>query len=67
MPMDAPATLSDDETYAVSAYLLYLNKIVAPDDRVDADTLPRIRMPNRDGFTGIDAELPASPADSPGR
>jgi S-disulfanyl-L-cysteine oxidoreductase SoxD len=60
MPMDAPATLTDDETYAVSAYLLYLNEIVGLDDRLDADTLPRIRMPNRDGFIGIDAELPAS-------
>jgi S-disulfanyl-L-cysteine oxidoreductase SoxD len=62
MPMDAPATLSDDEVYSVSAYLLYLNKIIGVDDRLDADSLPRIRMPNRDGFIGIDAELPASAA-----
>ncbi len=60
MPMDAPATLSDDEVYAVSAYLLYLNKIIGVGDRLDADSLPRIRMPNRDGFIGIDAELPAA-------
>jgi mono/diheme cytochrome c family protein len=60
MPMDAPATLGDDEIYAVSAYVLYLNRIVALDDRLDADSLPRIRMPNRDGFIGIDAELPGS-------
>lgn len=58
MPMDAPATLSDDEVYAVSAYLLYLNKIIGVDDKLDAERLPRIRMPNRDGFIGIDAELP---------
>ncbi len=58
MPMDAPATLSNDEIYAVSAYLLYLNQIVGLDDRLDAETLPRIRMPNRDGFIGIDADLP---------
>jgi mono/diheme cytochrome c family protein len=62
MPMDAPATLSDDELYAVSAYVLYMNRIVGLDDPLDADSLPRIRMPNRDGFIGIDAELPASPA-----
>jgi len=62
MPMDAPATLSDDEIYAVSAYVLYMNRIVGIDDPLDADSLPRIRMPNRDGFIGIDAEPPAPPA-----
>ena len=67
MPMDAPATLSDDEVFAVSAFVLYLNRIVGLDDRLDADSLPRVRMPNRDGFIGIDAELPASPASLPGR
>ena len=56
MPMDAPASLGDDEVYAVSAYVLYLNRIVGLDDRLDADTLPRIRMPNRDGFVPIDAD-----------
>jgi len=61
MPMDAPATLSDDQVYAVSAYVLYLNRIVGLDERLDAGSLPRIRMPNRDGFIGIDAELPAQP------
>jgi len=61
MPMDAPATLSNDEIYAVSAYLLYLNRIIGADDRLDADSLPRIRMPNRDGFIGIDADLPRPP------
>ena len=60
MPMDAPATLSDDEVYAVSAYVLYLNRLVGPDDRLDAGTLPRIRMPNRDGFIGIDADWPTT-------
>ena len=59
MPMDAPATLSEDEIYAVSAYVLYLNRIVRLEDRLDADSLPKIRMPNRDGFVGIDAQPPA--------
>jgi S-disulfanyl-L-cysteine oxidoreductase SoxD len=67
MPMDAPATLSDDEIYAVSAYVLYLNRIVGLDERLDAKSLPRIRMPNRDGFIGIDAESPRPPAAGPGR
>ena len=56
MPMDAPATLGDDEVYAVSAYVLYLNRIVGLDDRLDAETLPRIRMPNRDGFVPVDVD-----------
>jgi len=59
MPMDAPATLSNGETYAVSAYVLYLNRIVSLDERVDAASLARIRMPNRNGFIGIDAQLPS--------
>jgi S-disulfanyl-L-cysteine oxidoreductase SoxD len=60
MPMDAPATLSDDEIYAVSAYLLYMNGIIGLDDPLDAGSLPGVRMPNRDGFVGIDADLPAT-------
>ncbi len=62
MPMDAPATLSDDQIYAVSAYVLYLNQIVGLQDHLDAHSLPRIRMPNRDGFIGIDAVVPAPPS-----
>jgi mono/diheme cytochrome c family protein len=67
MPMDAPATLSDDQIYAVSAYVLYLNGILGPEERLDARSLPRIRMPNRDGFIGIDAQLPAAASSRPGR
>jgi len=50
MPYNAPQSLSADEVYAVSAYLLYLNKVVPEDTRLDAKTLPAVRMPNRDGF-----------------
>jgi cytochrome c len=39
-----------------------MNRIVGLDDRLDADSLPRVRMPNRDGFIGVDAELPAPPS-----
>jgi len=58
MPTDAPGSLSNDEIYAVSAYVLYLNRIVGLDDALDARSLARIRMPNRNGFIGIDAPLP---------
>lgn len=50
MPYPAPQTLSDDDTYAVVAYLLNLNGIVAADATIDASTLPAIQMPNRNGF-----------------
>jgi S-disulfanyl-L-cysteine oxidoreductase SoxD len=50
MPYNAPQSLSADEVYAVTAYLLYLNKVVPEDTRLDAKTLPQVRMPNRNGF-----------------
>jgi hypothetical protein len=49
-PFDEPGSLTPDEVYAVTAYLLHLNGIVKEDEILDATTLPRIRMPNRDGF-----------------
>jgi len=50
MPMDRPQTLSADEVYAVSAYLLNLNGLVPADAVMDAQSLPRVQMPNRNGF-----------------
>lgn len=50
MPYNAPQSLSTDDVYAVTAYVLHLNGIVPADARLDARTLPRVRMPNRDGF-----------------
>ncbi len=50
MPITNPLSLSNDEVYAVSAYLLSLNGIVAADAVMNAQTLPQVRMPNRDGF-----------------
>lgn len=50
MPYDRPASLSDDEVYAVSAYVLKLNGIVPEDLELNRESLPRVVMPNRDGF-----------------
>lgn len=50
MPMDRPQTMTDDEVYAVSAYLLNLNGLVPADAVMDAQSMPRVQMPNRDGF-----------------
>ena len=50
MPYDRPGILSDDEAYAVTAFLLYRNGIIAEEDILNADTLPQIRMPRRDDY-----------------
>jgi len=50
MPWQAPKLLTDDEVYALTAYLLTQNKIIGANDAINAQTLPKVRMPNRDGF-----------------
>jgi mono/diheme cytochrome c family protein len=50
MPITNPLSLSDDEVYAVSAYVLFLNGIVGEDAVMNAQSLPAVKMPNRDGF-----------------
>ena len=50
MPQNAPQSLSDEDVYAVSAYILHLNGIVGADAVLDAKTLAGIRMPNRASF-----------------
>ena len=50
MPMDSPQSLSANEVYAVSAYILSLNGLVPANAVMDANTLPKVMMPNRDGF-----------------
>ena len=50
MPITNPLSLSDDEVYSVSAYVLFLNGIVGEDAVMNAQTLPQVKMPNRDGF-----------------
>jgi cytochrome c len=50
MPTNAPRTLTDDEVYAVTAYVLYLNGIIGETHTLNAETLPQVKMPNRSGF-----------------
>ena len=50
MPYQAPGSLSDNEVYGLTAYLLYVNGIVDESVRLDADSLPAVKMPNRDNF-----------------
>ena len=50
MPWQQPRTLSNDEVYALTAYIFALNKLIGEDATMNAATLPKVRMPNRDGF-----------------
>jgi cytochrome c len=50
MPYQAPGSLSNDDTYAVAAYILSLNGILPVDAKLDRDSLPKVTMPNRNGF-----------------
>ena len=53
MPWNAPKSLSDEQVYAVTAYILNLNRIIGPGDEMNAQTLARVRLPNRNGFIAI--------------
>ena len=50
MPANMPRTLTDDQVYAVVAYILAENKIIGESDLMNAQTLPQVKMPNRDNF-----------------
>ena len=50
MPITSPMSLTNDEVYAVTAYILSIDGIVPADAVLDAKSLPRIKMPNKDGF-----------------
>lgn len=50
MPLNAPGSLNNDQLYAVTAYLLYLNHVVKEDELMNASSLPKVKMPNRNGF-----------------
>ena len=50
MPMNAPQSLNNNEVYALSAYLLQLNGLIPANAVMDANTLPKVMMPNRNGF-----------------
>src|SRR5258705_7192478 len=53
MPWDRPKTLTNDEIYAVTGYILNINGIVKDGEAMNKDTLAKVRMPNRDGFSEL--------------
>jgi S-disulfanyl-L-cysteine oxidoreductase SoxD len=50
MPLPQPQSLSNDEVYALCAYILNLNGIVGDKQKIDAVSLPKVKMPNRENF-----------------
>ena len=50
MPFSAPGSLTDDQVYSVVAYILSEGKVIKPTEVMNAQTLPKVAMPNRDGF-----------------
>jgi S-disulfanyl-L-cysteine oxidoreductase SoxD len=50
MPWRQPRSLTNEEVYALTAYILSLNKLIEDNGTMNAQTLPKVRMPNRDGF-----------------
>ena len=50
MPANAPKSLTDQEVYALTAYLLSLNKLIGENDVISAETLPKVKMPNAENF-----------------
>jgi S-disulfanyl-L-cysteine oxidoreductase SoxD len=50
MPWTAPRSMTDDQVYALTAYILAQNKLIDAKDVINAQTLPRVQMPNRNGF-----------------
>jgi S-disulfanyl-L-cysteine oxidoreductase SoxD len=57
MPIVAPQSLQNDEVYAVVAYVLSIDNIVPKDAVLDAQSLPKVQMPNKNGFVNWEPRL----------
>jgi len=58
MPLLSPMSLSNSDYYALTAYLLYENGVIAEDEIMNKDTLPKVEMPNKDGFVNAHPDVP---------
>tara|TARA_Y100001949_G_scaffold152547_1_gene138975 strand:- start:113 stop:646 length:534 start_codon:yes stop_codon:yes gene_type:complete len=61
MPLNREGTLTADEVYALTAYLLYLNDVIPEDKVLDAQSLPQVEMPNRNAFAPLPDWKPGRP------
>jgi cytochrome c len=59
MPYTAPMSLTNEEYYAITAFILNKNDIIAADKVLDKNSLPQVRMPNQDGFVNSYPAIPA--------
>jgi cytochrome c len=57
MPITMPQSLSNEEVYAVTAYILSLDNVVPMNATLDAQSLPRVQMPNKDGFVNWEPKM----------
>jgi len=64
MPANKPGSLTPDEVYALVAFLFYRNGIINENDVMDATSLPKVEMPNRDGFVPAVPVYPPEPKPS---
>ena len=53
MPLNREGTLKPNEVYAITAFLLYKNDVIAETETMNAESLPKVKMPNRDGFAKL--------------
>jgi len=53
MPLNREGTLKPDEVYAITAYLLYKNDVIKEDEVMTEQTLPKVNMPNKNGFADM--------------
>lgn len=58
MPYLTPMSLTNDEYYAITAFMLNKNDIIAADAVMNRETLPEVVMPNRDGFVNAYPDIP---------
>ena len=61
MPLNQEGTLTADEVYALTAFLLYRNDVIPEDEVLDAQSLPKVEMPNREGFAPLPDWKPGTP------
>lgn len=57
MPFYRPATLTADEVYKLTAFILFKNGLIKEDEMIDRETLPNVKMPNRDNAPGLNDEV----------
>lgn len=53
MPLGQEGTLTPDEVYSLTAYLLFLNKVIPEDQVLDQDSLPKVKMPIGDDYARL--------------